>query len=56
MAGIRLDDETIRRHCHRATVRLGRRREVAAAEVEYLADGVFAPGRDGWREVKMAMF
>jgi hypothetical protein len=65
IAGLRIDDETIRRYCHRAARRPGRRREAdppaadfAAAEgdLEFLADGVMAPTRDGWREVKMALF
>ncbi len=64
-AGVRIDDETIRRHCHRAASAAGRRREsappraafaAAEAEVEFLADGAMAPSRDGWREVKMALF
>jgi hypothetical protein len=62
MAGVRVDDETIRRHVHRAAPGLAARREVApppafaAAEgdLEFLADGVMAPTRQGWREVKMA--
>lgn len=64
MAGIRLDDETIRRHVHRAAGPLRRRREQsppaapAAAvadgdELELLTDGVLVPTRDGWRELKM---
>jgi hypothetical protein len=65
IAGLRIDDETIRRHCHRAAVGPAARREAsppeaafAAAEVdvEFLADGVMAPTRDGWRELKLARF
>jgi hypothetical protein len=65
LCGIRLDDETIRRHCHRAAAGLASRREAAppaaafaAAEgdVEFLADGVMAPSRDGWRELKLAIY
>ena len=64
MAGVRVDDETIRRHVHRAAAGLAARREAApppafaAAEGdrEFLTDGVMAPTRDGWREVKMARF
>jgi hypothetical protein len=65
MAGVRVDDETIRRHVHRAAVGLAARREAAPpaaafaaaeGEVEFLTDGVMAPTRDGWREVKMARF
>ena len=65
LAGIRLDDETIRRHIHRAAARLTAHRDAhpphaafeAAAvggEVEFLTDGVMAPTRDGWRELKLA--
>lgn len=65
IAGLRIDDETIRRHCHKAAEAVGRvrqarapRAEFAAAggDVEFLADGVMAPTRDGWREVKMGLF
>lgn len=65
LAGVRLDDETIRRHVHRAAAGLPARRDAAppaaafaAAEgdVEFLADGVMAPTRDGWRELKLARF
>ena len=63
-AGVATDDETIRRHCHRAAGDLARRREVAppkaafAAEgdVEFLTDGVMTPTRSGWREAKITMF
>jgi hypothetical protein len=63
--GVRLDDETIRRHVHRAAAVLVQRREAepprrefAAAEgdVEFLTDGVLAPTRGGWRELKLALF
>lgn len=62
---MRIDDETIRRHGHRAAVGLAARREAAPpaaafaaaeGEVEFLTDGVMAPTRDGWREVKLARF
>jgi hypothetical protein len=65
IAGLRIDDETIRRHCHRAAGALAARREAAApksafaaaeGEPEFLTDGVMAPTRDGWREVKLARF
>ena len=64
MAGVRVDDETIRRHVHRAAVGLAARREAAPPPAlaaaggnrEFLTDGVMAPTRDGWREVKMARF
>ena len=68
IAGLRIDDETIRRHCHRAAgglaapPREGRPapspglRLVAEGDVEFLTDGVLAPTRDGWRELKMARF
>ncbi len=64
-AGVVIDDETIRRHCHRAASALARRREEAAPEAdfaaaagdaEFLTDGVMIPTRSGWREAKMAMF
>jgi hypothetical protein len=63
-AGIPIDGETIRRHGHRAAEALARRREAAPpkptfaearGEVEFLTDGVMAPTRDGWRELKMAL-
>jgi hypothetical protein len=62
IAGLRIDDETIRRHCHRAAVELGQRRPArpksfaVEGDVEFLTDGVMAPTRDGWRELKMALF
>lgn len=65
LAGIRLDDETIRRHVHRAATRLTRHRDAhppraaftaTRGEVEFLTDGVMAPTRDGWRELKLARF
>ena len=65
LAGIRLDDETIRRHVHRAAARLTKHRDahppraafaVARGDVEFLTDGVMAPTRDGWRELKLARF
>lgn len=65
LAGVRLDDETIRRHVHRAAGGLPRRREAAppraafeAAEgrAEFLTDGVMAPSRAGWRELKLAVY
>jgi hypothetical protein len=63
IAGVRVDDETIRRHSHRAAEAIGRRRATAPAsfaaaegQVEFLTDGVMAPTRGGWREVKMGLF
>lgn len=65
LAGVRIDDETIRRHCHRASAELVKRRDAAPpkeafaaakGEVEFLTDGVMAPTRDGWRELKMALY
>jgi len=64
LAGVRLDDETIRRHVHRAAGPVRRRREAAppaafvgaGGDVEFLADGVMVPSRDGWRELKLATF
>ena len=65
LAGIRLDDETIRRYVHRAAAGLAGRREAdppeaafaaAEGEVEFLADGVMAPTRGGWRELKLAAY
>ena len=64
-AGVRIDDETLRRHCHRAAQVLAQRRDdappqetfsVAEGEVEFLADGVMAPTLEGWRELKMALY
>jgi hypothetical protein len=64
--GVRIDDETIRRHAHRAAAALARRRDdappaaafarAAGDDAEVLVDGVYAPTRGGWREVKMALF
>jgi hypothetical protein len=65
LAGVRIDDETIRRHCHRAAGGLAERRDAdppgaafaaARGEVEFLTDGVMAPTRGGWRELKMGLF
>lgn len=65
LAGVRLDDETLRRHCHRAASALVQRRDAAPpaaafaaaeGEVEFLTDGVMVPTRDGWRELKMALY
>jgi hypothetical protein len=62
IAGLRIDDETIRRHCHRTADELGRQRSVclrplpAGGDIEFLTDGVMAPTRNGWRELKMALF
>jgi hypothetical protein len=65
LAGVRVDDETIRRHCHRAAAESAGRRDAApptaafaaaAGEVEFLTDGVMAPSRDGWRELKLALY
>lgn len=65
LAGIRIDDETIRRHCHKANGDLAQRREAAPpkeifaaaeGEIEFLTDGVMAPTRGGWRELKLALF
>ena len=65
LAGVRIDDETIRRHCHRAAEGLVKRRDAAPpketfaaaeGEVEFLTDGVMTPTRDGWRELKLALY
>jgi hypothetical protein len=64
LAGVRLDDETIRRHVHRAAAGVAPRREAtppaafagAAGDVELLIDGVMAPTRGGWRELKLAVY
>ena len=65
LAGVRIDDETIRRHVHRAAAGPAARREAAppgrpsprpTASVEFLTDGVMAPTRGGWRELKLALF
>ena len=64
-AGIPIDGETIRRYGHHAAEALSRRREAAPpkpffeqaeGQVEFLTDGVMAPTRDGWRELKMALY
>lgn len=64
-AGVPIDGETIRRYGHRAAQTLTRRREqappkalfeAAEGEVEFLSDGVMAPTRGGWRELKMALY
>ena len=65
IAGLRIDDETIRRHVHRAADGLATRREAAPpraafaaadGDVELLTDGVRPPTRDGWRELKLALY
>jgi hypothetical protein len=65
LAGVRIDDETIRRHCHRAARELVKEREAnppsepfatAEGQVEFLTDGVMTPTREGWRELKMALY
>lgn len=65
LAGVRVDDETLRRYSEPAARALMERREArlpaeafAAAEgrTEFATDGVLAPTRDGWREVKIAIF
>jgi hypothetical protein len=65
LAGVRIDDETIRRACHKAAAAAAARREAdppkaafaaAEGEVEFLADGVMAPTRGGWRELKLALY
>lgn len=66
LAGLRVDDETLRRHSQRAARALLERREaampaaasfsVAAGRTEFTTDGVLAPTRGGWREVKLAVF
>jgi hypothetical protein len=65
LAGVRIDDETIRRYCHKAAEALAERRDAAPpkatftaaeGEVEFLTDGVMAPTLDGWRELKMGLF
>lgn len=64
-AGLEIDGETIRRHCHAAAEALARRRDRAApkaafdaarGDAEFLTDGVMTPTRSGWRETKMARF
>jgi hypothetical protein len=64
IAGLQIDDETIRRHCHRAAEAVGRHRQsqapqtgfAAGGEFEFLTDGAMVPTRTGWREVKMGLF
>ena len=65
LAGVRLDDETIRRHSHQTAARLTKHRDAhppqdafsaAQGDVEFLTDGVMAPTRAGWRELKLARF
>ena len=66
LAGVTLDDETLRRHVQEAARELQRRRAMAepaasrfaaaAGDVEFLTDGVFVPTRGGWRELKLALF
>ena len=62
LAGIRIDDETIRRVCHRVAQGILRQRQAnppraafaaAPGEVEFLTDGVMVPTREGWREMKI---
>ncbi len=62
---MRLDDETIRRHCHRAAAQRVKQRDAhppgaafaaAQGDIEFLTDGVMAPTRGGWRELKLARF
>jgi hypothetical protein len=66
LAGVRIDDETLRRHAEPAAAALlGRREErmpaagpfaAAPGHVEFATDGVMAPTREGWREVKLGVF
>jgi hypothetical protein len=66
IAGVRLDDETLRRHVEPAARALLARREAempaagpfaaAAGRVEFATDGVLVPTRGGWREVKLGVF
>lgn len=66
LAGVTLDDETLRRHVEQAAARLEARRKAAEpaatrfaaapGAVEFLVDGVFVPTRNGWRELKLARF
>lgn len=65
LCGVRVDDETIRRRVHREAAALADRREAepprrefdaAEGDVEFLTDGVLAPTRGGWRELKLALF
>lgn len=66
LAGVRVDDETLRRYTEPAARVLMERRQAtlpaagsfaaAAGRTEFATDGVMAPSRDGWREVKLAVF
>ena len=70
IAGLRVDDETIRRHTHQVARQLTQQRDEAPpraafeaarvatplSDVEFFTDGVMAPTREGWREVKIARF
>ena len=70
LAGLRIDDETIRRHTHQVASKLTLHRDqtppraafdaardaTTPSDIEFFTDGVMAPTRDGWREVKIARF
>ena len=66
LAGVRIDDETLRRSTEPAAHALLQRREAtlpaaasfaaAPGRTEFATDGVMAPSRGGWREVKLAIF
>lgn len=66
LAGVRMDDETLRRHAQPAARALVERRATqmpaavpfaaAAGRTEFATDGVLAPTRGGWREVKLGVF
>jgi Uncharacterised protein family (UPF0236) len=66
LAGVRIDDETLRRYTEPAAHALLQRREAtlpaaasfaaAPGRTEFATDGVMAPSRSGWREVKLAIF
>jgi hypothetical protein len=66
LAGVRVDDETLRRYTEPAARALLERREAtlpaavgfakAAGGSEFASDGVLAPTRGGWREVKLGVF
>jgi hypothetical protein len=66
LAGVRIDDETLRRYTEPAAHALLQRRETtlpaadsfaaATGRTEFATDGVMAPSRGGWREVKLAIF
>jgi hypothetical protein len=66
LAGVRVDDETLRRSTEPAARALLERREAtgpaavpfaaAAGRTEFATDGVLAPTRGGWREVKVGLF